>query len=262
MNPALWISKTGVEAQQTDISVISNNLANASTIGFKKGRAVFEDMLYQNVRQPGSSSSQNTELPSGLMLGTGVKVVGVQKTFSQGNMIVTDNATDMAIQGRGFFEILLPDGTSAYTRNGQFSLDRTGQLVTGGNGNVLQPAITIPQDAQSITVGQDGTVSVQLQGQSSTSTIGTLTLADFVNPAGLQPMGENLFLETTSSGAVTRGTPGLAGFGAIIGGALESSNVSVVEELVGLIETQRTYEMNSKVISAVDDMLSFVNQTL
>ncbi|PIP79415.1 MAG: flagellar basal-body rod protein FlgG [Gammaproteobacteria bacterium CG22_combo_CG10-13_8_21_14_all_40_8] len=262
MHPALWISKTGVDAQQTDISVISNNLANASTVGYKKGRAVFEDMLYQNVRQPGSQSSQNTELSSGLMLGTGVKVVGVSKSFTQGNMIVTDNATDVAIQGRGFFQVLLPDGTAAYSRNGEFSLDNTGQLVTGGNGYVVQPAITIPQDAQSISVGQDGTISVQLPGQTAPSSVGNLTLVDFVNPAGLQPMGENLFKETASSGAATTGTPGLAGFGSLVGGALEASNVSVVEELVGLIETQRTYEMNSKVISAVDDMMSFINQTL
>ncbi len=262
MHPALWISKTGIDAQQTDITVISNNLANASTVGFKKGRAVFEDMLYQNVRQPGGQSSQNTELPSGLMLGTGVKVVGVQKSFNQGNMIITENATDIAIQGRGFFEILLPDGTAAYTRNGQFSLDDSGQLVTGGNGYVVQPAITVPQDAQSLTVGQDGTISIQLPGQTAPTNIGSLALVDFVNPVGLQPMGENLFKETGSSGAAITGTPGLAGFGNLVGGALEASNVSVVEELVGLIETQRTYEMNSKVISAVDDLLSFVNQTL
>ncbi len=262
MNPALWISKTGLDAQQTDISVISNNLANASTIGFKKGRAVFEDLLYQTVRQPGGQSTQNTQLPSGLMLGTGVKVVGTQKSFTQGNIILTENSTDVAIQGRGMFEVLLPDGTSAYTRNGGFALDNSGQLVTSGNGYIIQPAVTIPQDAQSLTIGADGTVSVQLPGQSAPTVLGNLQLVDFVNQGGLQPVGENLFKETGSSGAPVTGTPGLSGFGTLVNGALESSNVSVVEELVSLIETQRTYEMNAKVISAVDNMLQFVNQTL
>ncbi|HFB64765.1 MAG TPA: flagellar basal-body rod protein FlgG [Aeromonadales bacterium] len=262
MNPALWISKTGLDAQQTDISVISNNLANASTVGFKKGRAVFEDLLYQTVRQPGGQSTQNTQLPSGLMLGTGVQVVGTQKSFTQGNIILTENSTDVAIQGRGMFQVLLPDGTSAYTRNGGFSLDNTGQLVTSGNGYIVQPAVTIPQDAQSLTIGADGTVSVQLPGQSAPTVLGNLQLVDFVNQGGLQPIGENLFKETGSSGAPVTGTPGLSGFGTLVNGALESSNVSVVEELVSLIETQRTYEMNAKVISAVDNMLQFVNQTL
>lgn len=262
MNPALWISKTGLDAQQTDISVISNNLANASTTGFKKGRAVFEDLLYQTVRQPGGQSTQNTQLPSGLMLGTGVQVVGTQKSFTQGNIILTENSTDVAIQGRGMFQVLLPDGTTAYTRNGGFSLDNTGQLVTSGNGYIVQPSVTIPQDAQSLTIGADGTVSVQLPGQPAPTVLGNLQLVDFVNQGGLQPIGENLFKETGSSGAPVTGTPGLSGFGTLVNGALESSNVSVVEELVSLIETQRTYEMNAKVISAVDNMLQFVNQTL
>jgi flagellar basal-body rod protein FlgG len=196
------------------------------------------------------------------MVGTGVKVVGTQKAFTQGNLTITDNATDVAIQGRGFFQVLLPDGTTAYTRNGAFSLDNTGQLVTAGNGYVIQPATTIPQDAQSLTIGADGTISVQLPGQAAPTVLGNLQLVDFVNPIGLQPVGENLFKETASSGAPVTGTPGLAGFGSLVNGALESSNVSVVEELVSLIETQRTYEMNAKVISAVDDMLQFVNQTL
>lgn len=262
MNLALWIAKTGLDAQQTDIAVISNNLANAATVGYKKSRAVFEDLLYQTVRQPGGQSTQNTQLPSGLMLGTGVQVVGTQKSFTQGNLNVTNNATDVAIQGRGFFQVLLPDGTTAYTRNGSFSLDNTGQLVTAGNGYVIQPAITIPQDAQSLTIGADGTVSVQLPGQAAPTVLGNIQLVDFVNPIGLQPVGENLFKETASSGAPVTGTPGLAGFGSLVNGALESSNVSVVEELVNLIETQRTYEMNAKVVSAVDNMLQFVNQTI
>ena len=262
MHPALWISKTGLDAMQTDISVISNNLANASTVGYKKSPASFEDLLYQNVRQPGSQSSANSTLPSGLMVGTGVKVAGTQKNFSQGTIQITESSLDMAINGRGFFEVLLPDGTSAYSRNGQFALDETGQLVTSGNGYVLQPAITIPNDATSLTIGTDGSVSITQQGAPASTIVGTIQLVDFINPVGLQPIGENLFTETTSSGAPTTGTPGLAGLGSLLGGALESSNVSVVEELVGMIETQRAYEMNAKVISTVDNMLSYVNQTL
>ncbi|WP_341501726.1 flagellar basal-body rod protein FlgG [Gallaecimonas sp. GXIMD4217] len=262
MNPALWISKTGLDAQQTDIAVISNNLANASTVGFKKSRAVFEDLLYQNIHQPGAQSSQNTELPSGLMLGTGAKVSATQKTFSQGNRLTTDNALDVMVEGRGFFEVLLPDGNIAYSRNGQFALDEDGQLVTAGSGYQVQPNITIPEDAQSITIGTDGQVSVRQPGQAEPTVVGQLTLTDFVNPQGLEPMGQNLFLETGASGAPNQGTPGLDGFGVIQQGALETSNVNVTEELVNLIETQRVYEMNSKVIKAVDEMMSFVNQTL
>jgi len=262
MHPALWISKTGLDAMQTDISIISNNLANASTIGYKKSRAVFEDLLYQNVRQPGTQSSQSTTLPSGLMVGTGVKVTGTQKSFTQGTMQVTDNALDLAVNGRGFFGVLLPDGSPAYTRNGQFGLDQSGQMVTSGNGYVLQPAITIPSDATSVTIGADGSVSVTQAGTATPSIIGNIQLVDFVNPMGLQPNGENLYLETGASGSPTTGNPGLSGLGSLLSGALESSNVSVVEELVGLIETQRSYEMNAKVISAVDQMLSYINQTL
>ncbi len=262
MHPALWISKTGLDAQQTDLNVISNNLANANTIGFKKGHAVFEDLLYQTVRQPGSASSQNTILPTGLMMGTGVKTTGIPKTFSQGTLQTTDNELDMAIQGRGFFQILLPDGSTAYSRAGNFALDQNGQIVTSGSGNPLQPAINVPADSQSLSIGADGTVSVRLQGQSAPSVIGNLQLADFVNPSGLQPIGDNLFLETQASGAPTVGTPGLAGIGILRGGQLESSNVNAVEELIGLIETQRAYEMNAKVISAVDGMLQYISQRL
>ncbi|MCP4413448.1 MAG: flagellar basal-body rod protein FlgG [Gammaproteobacteria bacterium] len=262
MHPALWISKTGLDAMQTDISVISNNLANASTIGYKKSRAVFEDLLYQNIRQPGTQSSQNSTLPSGLMIGTGVKITGTQKSFAQGTIQVTESSLDLAINGRGFFEILMPDGTSAYSRNGQFGLDDTGQIVTSGNGYVLQPAITIPSDATNVTIGADGSVSVMQASSATPSIVGNIQLVDFINPMGLQPMGENLFLESGSSGSPTTGNPGLSGLGSLLSGALESSNVSVVEELVGLIETQRSYEMNAKVISAVDSMLSYVSQTL
>ncbi len=262
MHPALWISKTGLDAQQQDINVISNNLANAATVGFKKNRAVFEDLLYQNVRQAGTQSSANTELPTGLNFGVGVKTVANPKSFTQGGLQITDNALDVAIQGRGFFQVLLPDGTTAYSRAGNFQLDDTGQIVTPGNGYVVQPVITVPQDAQIINVGVDGTVSVQLQGQSEPTVLGNIQTADFINPAGLQPYGENLYLETGASGAPIVGTPGLAGLGNLTQGALEGSNVSAVEELVALIETQRTYEMNAKVISAVDSMLQYVNQQL
>lgn len=262
MHPALWISKTGVDAQQTDLSVISHNLANASTTGFKKGRAVFEDLLYQNIRQPGSATTQNNTLPTGLMLGTGVKMVATPKTFTQGTLQATDNALDMAVDGRGFFQVLMPDGSLSYTRAGNFTLDQTGQLVTMGNGYVVQPAITIPQDAQKVTVGLDGTVSVALQGQAAPTIVGNLTVADFVNPTGLQPIGDNLFTETLASGAPIVGTPGLTGLGVIRGGFVESSNVNVVEELVNMIETQRAYEMNAKVISTVDNMLQYISQTL
>jgi len=262
MNAALWISKTGLDAQQTDIATISNNLANASTIGYKKSRAVFEDLLYQNINQPGGKSSQNTELPAGLMLGAGTKVVATQKEFSQGNMLTTENSLDMMIEGSGFFEILQPDGNIAYTRNGQFMLNEEGQIVTPGSGDILQPTITIPADAQSITVSSEGEVSVRLEGQAENTVVGQITVSNFINPQGLEPIGQNLYLETGVSGAPVQGTPGADGLGSVRQGALETSNVNVTEELVNLIESQRIYEMNSKVISAVDEMMSFVTQQL
>lgn len=262
MNPALWISKTGLDAQTKDIAVISNNLANASTIGFKKSRAVFEDLLYQNINQPGGRSTANTELPSGLMLGAGAKVVATQKIHTQGDMLNTDNSLDIMIQGEGFFEILLADGTSAYSRNGQFSMDDEGNLVTPGAGYLLQPQITIPPDALSIIISQEGEVSVTIQGQPAPSIVGQINTINFVNPTGLQPVGQNLYIETLVSGVPQTGIPGVAGFGMIVQGALETSNVNTTEELVNLIESQRVYEMNSKVISAVDEMLSYINQQL
>ena len=262
MNPALWISKTGLDAQTKDIAVISNNLANASTVGFKKSRAVFEDLLYQNIHQPGGRSSQNTELPTGLMLGAGAKVVSTQKIHTQGDLLTTDNSLDLMIQGEGFFEILMPDGSSAYSRNGQFTMDEEGTIVTPGAGYQLQPQITVPDDALSINVSQDGEVSVTLQGQAEPSVIGQINTINFINPTGLEPVGQNLFVETAVSGAPQQGTPGLQGFGMILQGALETSNVNTTEELVNLIESQRVYEMNSKVISAVDQMLSYINQQL
>lgn len=257
--PALWIAKTGLDAQQTRMSVISNNLANVNTTGFKQDRAVFEDLIYQNYRQVGAANTQQNEVPTGLNIGTGVKVVATEKNHTQGNLVTTNNALDLAINGRGFFQVLQPDGSVAYTRDGSFSLDSNGQVVTA-NGYPLQPAITVPQGAQSITVGKDGTVSVQLAGQAQPSQVGTVNLADFVNPAGLQPIGDNLFLESGSSGAPQTSTPGLNGVGSLQQGMLESSNVNVVEELVSMIETQRAYEMNSKAISATSSMLQTLNQ--
>jgi flagellar basal-body rod protein FlgG len=262
MHPALWIAKTGLDAAQTDVSVVSNNLANASTVGFKKDRAVFEDLLYQNINQPGGRSSADTELPSGLMLGAGSKVVATQKSHTQGNLLTTENALDMSIQGRGFFEIQQPDGSLAYTRNGQFTLNDQGNIVTPGAGFVLQPVITLPEDAQQVTISQDGEVSAQLRGQAEPQVLGQLNLADFINPVGLQPIGQNLYVETAVSGAPIQGVPGLEGLGTISQGTLETSNVNVTEELVNLIESQRLYEMNSKVISSVDQMLGQVIQQL
>jgi len=222
---------------------------------------VFEDLLYQNRRQPGGQSSQNTQYPSGTMLGTGVRLVATQKTFAQGNVGQTNNALDVAVSGRGFFQILLPDGTQAYTRDGSLQLDNSGQLVTA-SGYQLQPVITIPNAAQSITVGTDGTVSVQLAGQSDPVQVGAIQLTDFINSAGLEPRGENLYLETAASGAPQIGNPGINGLGTLQQGALEGSNVNVVEELVTMIETQRAYEMNSKAIATSDQMLEYVSNSL
>ncbi len=259
--PALWIAKTGLDAQQTRMSVISNNLANVNTTGFKRDRAVFEDLVYQNYRQVGAANNQQDEVPTGLNVGTGVRVVATEKQHSQGNMQQTDNALDMAVNGRGFFQVLQPDGNVAYTRDGDFSLNSDGQLVTA-NGQPVQPAITVPQGAQSITIGQDGTVNAQLAGQPQPVQLGNVQLADFVNPAGLQPIGNNLFVESGASGAPQLGTPGLNGIGSVQQGMLESSNVNVVEELVSMIETQRSYEMNSKAISTTDGMLQYLNQNV
>ena len=261
MTSALWNSKTGLDAQQMRMTVISNNLANANTTGFKRDRAVFEDLIYQNVRQPGAQSSQDTQLPTGLQLGTGVRVVATEKLFTQGNVTQTDAPLDVAIQGRGFFEIQLPDGTTAYTRDGSFTLDSQGQIVNS-SGYPLQPAITIPPNVLSITIGVDGTVSTTTSGTAAPTQVGNIQLVDFVNETGLQPRGENLYLETASSGSPTPGTPGQNGLGTIIQGSIETSNVNVVEELVNMIETQRTYEVNSRAIETADSMLQYVNNNL
>ncbi len=261
MNRALWSAKTGLDAQQTRMAVISNNLANANTSGFKRDRSVFEDLIYQNVRQVGAQSSQETQLPSGLNIGTGVRVVSTEKLFTQGGLTQTGNSLDVAVQGRGFFEILTPDGSTAYTRDGSFHLNAQGQIVTS-SGFTLQPGLTVPQNAQSISIGVDGTVSVQAAGSAEPTQIGTLQLVDFINPGGLQAEGGNLFKETASSGSPQSGTPGQSGLGTLSQGSLETSNVNVVEELVNMIETQRAYELNSKAISTTDQMLQYVNNNL
>jgi flagellar basal-body rod protein FlgG len=255
----LWIAKTGLEAQQTQLDVTANNLANVSTNGFKRSRAVFEDLLYQTLRQPGAQSSQQTQLPSGLQIGTGVRPVATVKIFTQGNIEHTGNALDVAIQGNGFFQILQPDGTTAYTRDGSFQVDNQGALVTS-SGYHVQPQITIPANSLSVTIGQDGTVSVLQPGATKPTQVGTLQLVGFINPSGLQSAGENLYLETASSGTPSANTPGTNGLGRLNPGNVETSNVNVVEEMVNMIQTQRAYEMNSKVISTSDQMLQKLAQ--
>lgn len=261
MMPALWVSKTGLAAQDLNLTTISNNLANVSTTGFKRDRAEFQDLLYQIRRQPGADSSQDTQLPTGLQLGTGVRIVGTAKLFTQGSLQTTEQPLDMAVNGRGFFQVLQPDGSVSYTRDGTFHLDSNGQLVTA-QGYALEPAIVLPAEVKSLTVGEDGTVSVVVSGSPTPQVIGNIQTADFVNPAGLQAIGNNLFLETGASGAPQVGTPGLTGLGSVLQNTLENSNVSTVEELVNMITTQRAYEMNSKVISTADQMLGFLSQNL
>lgn len=261
MNSALFVGKTGLSAQDTALRVIANNLANVNTDGFKRDRAVFEDLLYQVPRQPGAQSSADTELPSGLQLGTGVRTAGTQKVFAQGGLDITDQALDLAVQGDGFFQVTMPDGEIAYTRSGQFQLNSNGDVVTS-QGYLLEPQITIPEDATSVTISKDGIVSIT-QGDSGVATeVGQVQLATFVNPTGLLADGGNLYLETVSSGVPNAANPNEAGVGAVIQGALETSNVNSVEELVDMISTQRAFEMNSKVISTADQMLSFVTQQL
>ncbi len=256
---SLWIARTGLDAQQTQLDVISNNLSNVSTNGFKRARAVFEDLLYQNMRQPGAQSSQQTQVPTGLQLGTGVRPVATARVFTQGNLQKTDNALDIAINGNGFLQILLPDGTTGYTRDGSFQKDNQGQIVTS-DGYPLQPNITIPADALTVSIGTDGTVSVTQPGTAAATQIGSIQLASFVNPGGLQSIGQNLFLETAASGTPTPNTPGTNGVGSVNQGYVETSNVNVAEELVTMIQTQRAYELNSKVISTSDAMLGRLTQ--
>ena len=261
MDASLWVAKTGLDAQQTRMNVISNNLANVNTTGFKRDRAVFEDLLYQNIRQAGGQTGADTQAATGFQLGTGVRVMTTEKIVAQGNMQTTENSLDIAIAGDGYFQIAQPDGTIAYTRDGNFNLDNAGQIVTG-SGQLLQPAITVPANASSVTIGQDGTVSVELQAGGGAQVLGQLQLARFINSAGLQAMGQNLLKETPASGAPQVGNPGADGIGVLMQGALEASNVNVVEEMVSMIETQRAYEINSKAISTVDGMLQYLNNNL
>ena len=260
MDASMWVAKTGLDAQQTRMNVISNNLANVNTTGFKRDRAVFEDLLYQNIRQAGGQTDATSQAPTGLMLGTGVRVVATEKLHSQGNMVNSQNPLDIAIAGDGFFQIAQADGTLAYTRDGNFKLSATGQVVTSG-GALLQPAITVPTTAASVTVGRDGTVSVELSAGGQ-QVLGQLQLARFVNPSGLQSMGQNLMKETPASGVPQVVRPTQSGAGSLMQGTLEASTVNVVEEMVNMIETQRAYEINSKAISAVDGMLKYINQNM
>jgi flagellar basal-body rod protein FlgG len=251
---SLWIAKTGLEAQQMNMDVISNNMANVSTTGFKKSRAIFQDLLYQVERQPGANSTQQTQLPSGLQMGTGVNPVATERMHLQGNLTSTGNPLDVAINGKGFFQVSMPDGTIAYTRDGSFQTDSQGQLVTA-SGFPVSPAITVPADALTVTIGRDGTMSVTQPGNAASNQIGSIQLANFINPAGLQSMGENLYLETSASGAPQANTPGTNGLGVLNQSFVETSNVNVVEELVNMIQTQRAYELNSKAVSTSDQML-------
>lgn len=256
---SLSIAKTGLDAQQTQLDVVANNLANVGTTGFKRSRAVFEDLMYQNLRQSGGQTSDQTRMPSGLQLGTGVRVVATERIHAQGNPTKTDNPKDVAINGGGFFQVLMPDGTAAYTRDGSFQADLNGQLVTA-SGYPVQPAITLPANTTGMTIGRDGTVSVVQAGNTASVQIGQIQLATFLNPAGLQSNGENLYVETDASGGANQTAPGQNGAGVVTQGYVESSNVNVVEELVNMIQTQRAYEINSKVIKTSDEMLARLSQ--
>ena len=259
MMRSLSISKTGMEAQQTQLDTISNNLANVSTNGYKRSHAVFEDLMYQNLRQAGANSSEQTTLPTGLQVGLGTRAVATSRVFSQGNLSQTTNNLDLAVLGNGFFALQMPDGTTGYTRDGGFQVNAQGQLVSN-NGYLVQPGITIPATALSTTIGNDGTVSVSLPGQAAPQTVGQLTISSFVNPAGLEPKGQNIYGETAGSGTASSGTPGQGGLGSLRQGFVETSNVNVVEELVAMIQTQRTYELNSKAIQTSDQMLARLGQ--
>jgi len=256
---SLWIAKTGMEGQQTKLDTISNNLANVGTNGFKRGGVVFEDLMYQNLRQTGAAASEQNVLPTGLQVGLGARVAATTRNFTQGTLQQTTSDFDLAIKGKGFFQVAMPDGTTAYTRDGSFQVDANGQLVSSG-GLVVQPPITIPAAAQKVTIAQDGTVSITVAGSATPQAVGQLQLANFVNPAGLEPRGQNLYAESASSGTPQAGAPGSNGLGTLHQGALEGSNVNVVEELVSMIATQRAYELNSKAIQTSDQMLQRLGQ--
>ncbi|BCA95145.1 flagellar basal-body rod protein FlgG [Legionella antarctica] len=261
MEPALWVSKSGLEAQDQTIATIANNLANVNTTGFKKGRAIFEDLIYQNMRQAGAQSTANSQIPTGINMGTGVHLVATEKLFAQGGLQNTQNSLDVAIQGAGFMTVIMPDGTLAYTRDGNLKLDNAGQIVTS-NGYLIQPTMAIPAQTENITIGNDGTVSVTVAGNNAPSVLGNIQLTNFINPAGLQPVGQNLFLETQASGNPLTDNPGNSGLGTLLQGNLEASNVNVVEELVNMIQAQRSYEITAKSIQTVDSMLQYLNQAL
>jgi flagellar basal-body rod protein FlgG len=259
MIKSLWTAKTGLEAQQTKMDVIANNLANVSTNGFKKSRAVFQDLLYQNMRQAGGRNDMQNVLPAGLQIGSGVRPVATERIQTQGSLEQTGNSKDVAIDGKGFFQVLMPDGNNAYTRDGSFQVNESGQLVTA-DGYPVQPAVLIPQDALSITIGKDGVVTVTQPGSNESTQVGQLSLSTFVNPAGLQSIGDNLYLETSASGMRNESTPGLNGAGRLDQGYVETSNVNVVEEMVSMIQTQRAYEINSKAVQTSDEMLAKLSQ--
>ena len=256
---SLWISKTGMEAQQMQLDVISNNLANVSTNGFKKGHAVFEDLMYQNLRQAGANTSEQSTLPTGLQVGLGVRTVATSRSFTQGSLQQTSNNLDVAIQGNGFFEVTMPDGTTGYTRDGSFQLDSQGRVVTS-NGLLVQGGVTVPSNATAVSIAANGTVTATVPGTTAPQTIGTITTASFINPAGLDPKGQNIYQETAASGQPITGTPGVNGLGALSQGFVETSNVNVVQELIGMIQTQRAYEMNSKAVQTSDQMLQKLAQ--
>ncbi len=256
---SLWIAKTGMEGQQSKLDAISHNLANVATNGFKRGGVVFEDLMYQNLRPAGAASSDQTQLPTGLQAGLGVRVAASTRNFSQGGLQQSGGNLDLAVKGNGFFLIQMSDGSTGYTRDGAFQVDANGSMVTS-NGQTLQPGITIPANALSMAVAADGTVSVTLSGQVAAQTVGQIQLASFINPAGLEPRGQNLYGETAASGSPQTGAPGAAGHGTLLQGFLEGSNVNVVEELVAMIATQRAYELNSKAIQTSDQMLQRLSQ--
>jgi flagellar basal-body rod protein FlgG len=256
---SLCIAATGMAAQQMQLDIISNNLANVSTNGFKKSKAVFEDLMYQNLRQAGSATTEQSTLPTGLQIGLGVRSVGTSRSFAQGDMQQTGGQIDIAIQGNGFFQVTMPDGSIGYTRNGAFQIDNAGRIVTMG-GLPVAGGITVPANATGIAIGADGSVSASIPGSTTPSSIGTITLASFINPAGLDPKGQNVYVESASSGQPNVGTPGANGLGALMQGYLEGSNVNVVQELVCMIQTQRAYEMNSKAIQTSDQMLQKLGQ--
>ena len=256
---SLYIARTGLDVQQTQLDVISNNLANVSTNGFKKARAVFEDLLYQTIRQPGAQSSQQTQLPSGFQLGVGARTVATERIHTQGSLQQTGNSLDVAINGRGFFQILMPDGSTNYTRDGSFQVDSDGNMVTA-SGYQVQPNIVIPQDTLTVTIARDGTISVTQPNNTTPTVLGQLQLATFVNPTGLQSLGENLFGETAASGSPQVNNPGESGVGVLNQSFVESSNVNVAEELVNMIVAQRAYELNSRAITTSDQMLQRLTQ--